>query len=98
MLASDDEEERIDPTRWEKLDMDLCWLAKRSKKAHGGRKMEVEVYVPEWWPRPWDSNQSKNEWPMPNLEKEANILILEHYDFSPLDTVDWYELPWVTSL
>ena len=93
--ASDDEKEEIDPTRWEKLDADLCQLAKRSKEARGGRKMEVEVYVPKWWLRLSDSNRPKNEWPMPNLEKEANLVVLDHEGHFILGTVDWYKLPGV---
>jgi len=75
---------------WEKLDVDLFRLAKRFKGAHGGRKMEVEIYVSKSWVKVWDSNSLMDELSMPHLEKEATVVVLEHEDPFILCDVDWY--------
>jgi len=66
--------ERIDPRAWETMDVYLCRLAKRFKAAHGGRMMKVEVSVCDW-KNVWNMERFRSEWPMPNLEKEAKVIV-----------------------
>jgi len=67
---------------WEGVDKRLSRLAERFKAAHGGRKMEVAIYVLMGEESYDIFNQLKNKWPMPELEKEANtaVLLEEGYD------------------
>lgn len=63
----------IDPKDWENMERELCRLAKRFKAAYDGRTMKVRIstsdqYVDQILER------LRNEWPMPNLEKVANIV------------------------
>ena len=75
---------------WEKLDVDLCRLAKRFKDEHGGRKMEVEIYVSALWVGVWDPDSVMDNLSMPHLENEAIVVVLEHVDPLILCAVDWY--------
>jgi hypothetical protein len=63
--------EKIDPKDWENMDRDLCRLAKRFKVASGGRMMRVSIvgYHDQGFRR------LENEWPMPALKEEANVVI-----------------------
>ena len=60
--------------------------------------MEVEVYLSEWWVQLLGFNPLKYEWPMPELEKEANVVILEYRDLLIMDYADCYEPPEVASV
>lgn len=54
------------------MDGDLCRLAKQFKAAHDGRMMELGVSMVGYGAeRVLD--QLKDEWPMPDMGKEATI-------------------------
>ena len=64
---------KIDPKDWENMERELCRLAKRFKAAYGGRTMEVKI-LPYEWHTDQILGRLRKEWPMPNLEKVANIV------------------------
>lgn len=68
----------IDPKDWENLERELCRLAKRFKAAYDGRVMKVMISSSEWY-ADQAFERLRNEWPMPNLEKEANIVFTRNY-------------------
>ena len=68
------------------MDKDLCRLAKQFKAAHDGRMMEVVFSPCDWYPTPLES-----DFPMPDLEKEANI-VPEQHEVSYILSTDFYRL------
>ena len=59
---------------WEEMDGHLTRLAKQFKKVNGGKKMEVWAIICKHYGEPafeW----LENEWPMPNVKKEATVAV-----------------------
>ena len=64
-----------EPQDWGEMEKHLCRLAKRFKSLHDGRLMTVEARVNVWEADElWERIQ--NEWPMPDLAREATIITL----------------------
>ena len=82
--------EESEDRNWKEMENHLCRLAKQFKVAHGGKKMDVMICVPGQQKPPVVFYQLKDKWPLPDLKKEANTVVLVYGDRLLLGPEPWY--------